>query len=217
MGKKLNKKEAIKKMESYRFGCSVRVPGLKCAYRAIYYSEILKHIQNHRKSIKSNIRTNARQYEVEEIASQKEEKSIQKSTQSQYVAIFGSDGQCVHFEQEIFFSEIEKKYQQKLITFDETNDLASTKFNGSNADKTPQKNRAEVEFKIGTDGLNQQEATAKETKLNQRQSVQESNSDMLHSDNINEDLMTGILEQEATAGNFIHNVSQGKNELAVVY
>lgn len=72
----------------------------------------------------------------------------------------------------------------------------------------------EIENEIGICGLKQKESIANEAKSNQRQSVQKFNSDMLHSDNINEDLMTDILEQEGTANNFIQKTSQGKDTFA---
>lgn len=138
---KLDKLAAIEKMKSYPFGCTVKSPGLKCAYRALYYSEIIKHVRNHRNSIKSSIRTNARRYEIaNETASKNEEDQQARSSQDfslelndqqvQNVAIFGSGIQRV-VSKELLFKEIDKQIEQKFVLFDGASEEANNMINKS--------------------------------------------------------------------------------------
>lgn len=61
----MKKERDIEKMEKFPYGCTVKRPGFRCAYRAWYHNEISSHIEKHEKSIRTQRRNKSRYYEVQ--------------------------------------------------------------------------------------------------------------------------------------------------------
>lgn len=140
MPKRRDKLEAIEKMKPYRFGCKVKLPGLKCVYRSIYLSEMREHVRKHRESIRSGYRTKARYFEIgdetktienqvdENISAESQEqesRQLEPNGQKNIIAIFGADNQCVYVPQEFFFKQIDKQFEENIILSNESGDEAN--------------------------------------------------------------------------------------------
>lgn len=151
MGKKeeaeKKKKKEIEKMRFYPYGCKVVLPGIKCAYRALYYSDIREHIRNHRSNIKNILlnktaekRTKARYYEVpaewpncesvivhQNKQTKRQIKNPPNKKKSDNVAIFGPNGDCVYLDQELVLKTIEKQFVSHYVLFDSNSEKSGEK------------------------------------------------------------------------------------------
>lgn len=141
MGKRPGKEELIKKMRDYPHKCDVEIEGHVCVYAALYYSEIKKHIQNHRNSIgkinRSNALNNPRRFEVpiqvsipDEVVSEKSNGECKLTTapesdqdQVHRIIVFGKNGESVSIEQESFLEQFEQKFIDQVITVDEVDNV----------------------------------------------------------------------------------------------
>lgn len=137
MGKTRGRKreDRIKQMKLLPFKCKAKLPpGIKCVYRALYFSEIESHITKHQKSIDSGVPTVARNYEVTNETTTTTENAIEidqpRDHQLEFddpvaarVAVFGPNDQCVYMSLESVFNEIDKRFRENIVFDDKPSEM----------------------------------------------------------------------------------------------
>lgn len=108
---------SIEKMKLYPYRCKITTKGFKCAYRALFPAEIKKHMNNHRASIKSGIRTNARFYEIPVITNPNA--NACPNMADELVTIVGPKGNHLEIAKATLLRQIEKRFKETVVSTEE--------------------------------------------------------------------------------------------------